>query len=202
VSEPRADLLRGAAVILGRPLGDREASDLWSYLDLLARWNSVHRLVGSSDRRWLIENIVLDSLLFLSAVPPEARSLLDLGSGAGVPGLPLKIVRPEISLTMVESRRRRASFLAEAIRSLDLVDASVVHGRAESLVAEGRRFDVVAARCAGPAEGVLALGSSLLTPGGVVVVSGPPKARSVGSASVVQVRNPITGAARHLLIRR
>jgi 16S rRNA (guanine527-N7)-methyltransferase len=201
VSDAEVDLRKWAAAILGRPLAEIEASALLAYLDLLKTWNRVHRLIGSSDRRWMVENIILDSLLFLAVLPGISESLLDIGSGAGVPGIPIGIVRPEVSIVLVESRRKRVSFLATAIRELGLSRTEVVHGRAEGLISGGRRFDVVVARCAGAPETVLDLGTDLVSPGGCVVISGSPRATGRGADSV-SVANPMTGAPRRFLVRR
>jgi 16S rRNA (guanine527-N7)-methyltransferase len=174
----------------------------WEYLDLLESWNRAHRLVGSSDRRWMVEKVVLDSLLFLPVIPPEARSLLDIGSGAGLPGIPIKIVKSELELVMVESRRWRSNFLGAVIRGLGLRGSSVIHGLAQTLLGDRKRFDVVAARCAGPAEEILTLGSGLVSQGGVVVVSGSSRSTPGPGTEVIRVLNPITREPRYLLVRR
>lgn len=201
MTEAEAQLRHGAARILGRSLTDDEARSLSGYLELLASWNRVYRMVGSSEAGWLVENVVLDSLLFLRALPSAFASLLDIGSGAGVPGIPIKIVRPAVSLVMAESRRKRASFLLTAVRSLGLTGASVVHGRVETLIEDGRRFDAVVVRCAGEAMTMLDLGSRLVSGGGTVVVAGSPGEVELPMSRSVRVVNPITGVPRHFLVR-
>src|SRR4030095_4695568 len=67
---------------------------------------------------WIVEHLFLDSLLFLRLVPSTARSLADIGSGAGMPGVPIRIVRSDAEVTLVESRRRRASFFSALVREL------------------------------------------------------------------------------------
>lgn len=201
MTEAEAQLRHGAARILGRSLTDDEARSLSGYLELLASWNRIYRMVGSSEAGWLVENVVLDSLLFLRALPSAFASLLDIGSGAGVPGIPIKIVRPAVSLVMAESRRKRASFLLTVIRSLGLTGASVVHGRAETLIEDGRRFDAVVSRCAGEAITMLDLGSRLVSEGGTVVVAGSPGAVDLSMSRSVRLVNPVTGSPRHFLVR-
>src|SRR5438105_15637599 len=89
-------------------------------MELLLTWQRIYRLVSSSDRRWIIDELILDSLLFVRFLPARARSVLDLGSGAGIPGIPLGIVRPMVRFTLLEARRRRASILSDAILDLEL----------------------------------------------------------------------------------
>jgi 16S rRNA (guanine527-N7)-methyltransferase len=123
----------------------------------------------------LIENVVLDSLLFLKLLPEGAISVADLGSGAGVPGIPIKIVRPELRMVLIEARARRASFLAAVIRELELHQCRVVDERAEDLGHAERNHDAVVMRCAGDLTEVLPVAASLVRTGGLVVTSGPPR---------------------------
>ena len=91
-------------------------------------------MVGSDGPAWIVENLFLDSLLFLRVLPTPLHSLLDLGSGAGLPGIPLKIVRGDLELVLVESRRRRASFLSTVVRELALANVRVIDaGHADPL---------------------------------------------------------------------
>lgn len=197
------DRLRyGAERILGGTLTAKQETAFGIYLDLLGSWNRVHRLVGSSDRRWMVENVILDSLMFLHVMPASWQTLLDIGSGAGIPGIPIWIVRPGSAMVMAESRRKRASFLAAAVRAIDLRSARVVNGRAETLVNEGLRFDVVVARCAGSVRSILEIGVRLATESGIVIVAGAPGASDIPGAEEVRVVSPETGAPRTFIVRR
>ena len=156
---------------------DREADQFYKYLELLAEWQRVHRLVGSIDPLWIAENLFLDSLLFLKTLPRGVHDLLDVGAGAGFPGVPLKIMAPELRVTLVEARNRRASFLSTAVRELGLSEVAVLNARAEDLVDRpGFRFDAVVTRCAASVNAVLPLAVKFLKDGGVAVASGPPTA--------------------------
>jgi 16S rRNA (guanine527-N7)-methyltransferase len=129
-------LLGGAKAILGRDLVAREIAAFDAYVDELLTWQRRTRLVGSADPGWIVDHLLLDSLLFVRFLGGAAR-VLDLGSGAGVPGIPVKIVAPWLSMSLVEARRKRASFLAAVIRRLGLAGVEVLRpfGRARS----GRR---------------------------------------------------------------
>ena len=177
--DPRERLADGAHEILRRPLTRLELSKFYKYLDLLLKWQKSQRLVGSTEPGWIVENLLLDSLLFLPVLPSPLRTLLDLGSGAGLPGIPLKIVLGEVELVLVEARRKRVSFLASVIRELGLEHARVVGRRVEDAMDELEGgFDAVVMRCVGDPGDLLPIASRLVVrPGGVVVASGPPKPR-------------------------
>jgi 16S rRNA (guanine527-N7)-methyltransferase len=202
VTSTQARLSSLAAEIVGRQLSGAELDTIYKYLEILTEWNRIHRLVGSDDRQWLVDNVVLDSLLFLKVIPPTALRVLDVGSGAGIPGVPLKIVRPEIDLVMVEARRKRASFLSAVIRTLGLVRATVVNARIEALgTPEIGIFDTIVARCTAEPARLFGKVSPFLSAGGALVVSGPPK-RGPRDASLkwIEVRNPVTGLMRNFAI--
>jgi len=117
VTDPLESLAEGTQEILGRPLTKRERGLFCKYLELLIKWNKSQRLIGSAAPHWIVENLFLDSLLFLKVFPSPPSTLLDLGAGAGLPGIPLKIVLGEVELVLVESRQKRVSFLSSACES-------------------------------------------------------------------------------------
>lgn len=171
-------LTRGFNQILQRPPSPCEADAFSRYLRLLLQWSRVQHLTSYRRPADVIEKLFLDSLLFLRWVPPGPARLLDLGAGAGIPGLPLKIVKPEITLTLLEARRRRASFLKTAVRELGIEGVGVLSGRAEVLIGSEpglkNAFDMVVTRAAGPLTSILPLALAFLHPGGCFVASGPP----------------------------
>jgi len=189
VSGPLDALASGGAPILGRPLNDAELQAFDNYLKLLQKWQKSQRLVGSSDARWIVDNLFLDSLLFLKALPETIGSLADVGSGAGLPGIPLKIVRPQWRVVLIESRAKRASFLSAAVRELGLQDAVVLPARAEDYAARNPgAFDAVVMRCAGEFQATARAIAPLVTSGGVIVASGPPTTKPMGLGKWVEVR--------------
>jgi 16S rRNA (guanine527-N7)-methyltransferase len=103
---------------------------------------------------------------------------VDIGAGAGIPGIPLRIVDPSIVLTLVESRRKPVSFLLSLVRELDLGDVVVSHGRAEDVSVQYPDlvggFDVVLSRAVGNLPELLTAAMRYLRPGGVFISSGPP----------------------------
>ena len=200
---PLEALSNGAGAILKRPLSAPERDDFGKYLSLLLKWQKAHRLVGSSDPMWIVEHLFLDSLLFLKLLPSSVRSLGDVGSGAGLPGLPIKIVRREIDVVLIESRRRRAMFLTSAIRVMKLGGARVAEGRVESLGAElGGRLDAVVMRCAGDVEEMIPAAAALVSEFGIVVASGPPKPRPLSIGEWATVPGVRPGSSRRFAVYR
>ena len=200
---PLEALANGAAAILGRALAEQERDEFSKYLTLLLKWQRAHRLVGSDDPMWIVEHLFLDSLLFLQLLPASLRTLADLGSGAGLPGLPIKIVRREIEIALIESRRRRAMFLVSAVRAMKLDGIRVLEGRAESLMNELEgRFDAVVMRCAGDIEVMIPAAAALVPAHGVVIASGPPKPKPLSVGEWVTVPGVRRGTTRRFAVYR
>ena len=193
----------GVRSILGRKPEKIVLDTLRKYLEILLKWQSTARLVGSSDPAWIVENIVLDSLLFAKVLPIDVGRVLDLGSGAGVPGIPLAIALPDLEMTLVESRHRRASFLAQAVRELALSRTRVVRERLTAASTPSRlvgAFDAVVMRCAGDVSAVVPLALALIKRGGVVVASGPPKVHTISSGHWVTVPGVRPGTTRRFVV--
>src|ERR1700716_1420919 len=115
------------------------------YLDLLLKWNARTNLTAIRDPEEIVRRHFGESLFAAQYLDPDTATLLDFGSGAGFPGLPIALMRPEIHVTLAESQNKKASFLREAVRSLDLPNAEVWPDRVESMPAI-RQFDTVALR--------------------------------------------------------
>jgi 16S rRNA (guanine527-N7)-methyltransferase len=184
-------LQRAASSALGRAPTLDESDRFYKYLNILIKWQKSQRLIGSVEPTWIVDNVIVDSLLFRRAIPIGIARLGDVGSGAGIPGIPLSIVMPDVDVTLIEARQKRGSFLSAAIRELALSNCRLLNERLENVRQElTGRFDAVVMRCAGnPAELVPQL-SAVLAPGGVVVASGPPKREQVDAGSWLEVEGP------------
>ena len=186
-----AYLERKALGALGRPLTASEAGTAYKYLKLLIKWNRSQRLVGSDEPRWIVDNVIVDSLLFRRALPKGIRTVADVGSGAGVPGVPLAIALPDVSVTLIEARQKRASFLATVIRELALRNCALVNERVENVASHLReRFNAVVMRCAGSPLSLLPHLRPILSAGGVVVASGPPSRFELPVGDWLEVEGP------------
>jgi 16S rRNA (guanine527-N7)-methyltransferase len=198
---PLEALATRAQAVLGRPLSERERNDFGKYLSLLLKWQKAHRMVGSEDPMWIVEHLFLDSLLFLRLLPDSTRTLADLGSGAGLPGLPIKILRRDMEVTLIESRRRRAMFLTSAVRTMKLEGVRVVEGRVESAASDLRgTLDAVVMRCAGDVEAMIPLAAELIVARGIVIASGPPTPKPLAVGEWVTVPGIKRGTSRRFAI--
>ena len=187
---------------LDRPLTESEGHNIHKYLELLIKWQRVHRLVGSTGLEWLVDNVLLDSLAFLGSMPSEVEKVADVGSGAGIPGIPLAIVRPDAAISLIEARQRRASFLSTVVRELSLSRASVVASRAEDLGDEyAGAFDVAVMRCAGEVSSVLPAAMRLVRRKGMVVVAAGPGRRHASAEEILVPMSKGRGRVFHRYIR-
>jgi 16S rRNA (guanine527-N7)-methyltransferase len=144
------------------------ATPLLDYLALLLRWNRTYNLTAVRDPHEMVVKHLLDSLAmhpFLDELAARGGRLADLGTGAGLPGIPLAIVKPGLQVTLVESNGKKARFMREAIRQLRLKDARVAESRIEALDEPGA-FDAITARALATLPLILELGGHLLKPDG------------------------------------
>ena len=140
------------------------AEPLLAYLALLARWNATYNLTAIRDPREMLVKHLLDSLAMQPFVR-DLRTLADLGTGPGLPGIPLAIATPSLHVTLVESNGKKARFLREAVRQLKLGNVAVAESRIEAFDPP-QRFDAITARALATLPLILALGGHLLAPGG------------------------------------
>ena len=152
-----ADLDAGLATL---GLDAALSAPLLAYLGLLVRWNATYNLTAIRDSREMVSKHLLDSLAMHSHVRDVSR-LADLGTGAGLPGIPLAIAVPDLRVTLVESAGKKARFLREAVRTLGLSNATVVESRAEAFDAP-RAFDAITARALATLPDILKVGGHLL----------------------------------------
>ena len=142
------------------------APPLLRYLALLHRWNGTYNLTAIRDPQEMVTRHLLDSLAMQPFVADG--SLADLGTGPGLPGIPLAIACPGLQVTLVESNGKKARFMREAVRQLGLGNARVAESRAEALDEAGR-YDQLTARAMDTLAGIVRVGGHLLRPGGVLL---------------------------------
>jgi len=172
---------------------------------LLEKWNRVYNLTAVRDRAAMVSQHLLDSLAVLRQL--EGRTLLDVGSGAGLPGIPLAIAAPELTVTLLDSNHKKAAFLQQAVAELGLANATVCRTRVEHWHPAGR-FDVVISRAFAELADFVAAAAHLLARGGVLaamkgVYPHEEIARLPDGFRVRAVRQlsvPGLAAARHLIL--
>ena len=168
------------APFLASPLSAAQLSQLAAYLEILHRWNARMNLTAVRDPESVVTRHFGESLFAAQSLFPMrhescAIRLLDIGSGAGFPGLPIKIWAPELDVTLIESQSRKATFLKEVIRALDLGNISVSTSRAEefSPSVTGRRLSTtVTLRAVEKFDRILPIAARLASPGRLALLIG------------------------------
>jgi 16S rRNA (guanine527-N7)-methyltransferase len=149
-------------------LSAQQVELFWLYLLELLEWNKTFNLTGIKDPADIIIKNFVDSLTPLPYLERSSR-LLDIGSGAGFPGIPLKIAAPQLQVHIVDARRKKTSFLKHLIRTLELKGVTALHGRAEEMEQPEQPFQVIISRAFRRLEPLIKLVSPLLEPGNTLV---------------------------------
>jgi 16S rRNA (guanine527-N7)-methyltransferase len=193
------EVFHSAADRLGISLPDTATEQLLSYEALLLEKAVPLGFVGRSDQGRIRDRHILDSLRAAAEVRAADRRALDLGSGAGLPGIVLAIAAPELRVGLVESQRRRVAFLELAVERLDLGNADVVSGRAEEL--EPGSADLCTARAFAPPDRAWQVAEPLLAPGGrLVYFAGRGAQQAPGDAPISSTRPARLESAGPLVI--
>jgi len=155
--------LAAGIAALGLALPDGAEQKLLAYLALLDKWNRVYNLTAVRDAERMVSHHLLDSL---AAVPYfQGETVLDVGSGGGLPGIPLAIARPELQVTLIDSIAKKTAFLLQAKAELGLANLDVVTGRVEDF-RPGTGFDVITSRAFSDLKEFVTLTRHLLRPDG------------------------------------
>lgn len=149
---------------------DSQCQAIKSYISLLLRWNKRVSLTTITHPIEVLRFHFGESLYAAICVPMLNGRLADLGSGAGFPGLPLRLAIPGLSLTMIESNMKKAAFLREVVRELELAGVEIVRNRMESIPGGGARYDFVTARALGNHAEILKLSLKHLNTAGKVIL--------------------------------
>lgn len=208
-----ADALADGATRLGLDLNQQQQTQLLQFAELLQRWNRVHNLTAIDRPGQLLTHHLLDSL---AVVPTIARRtgeghvrLLDVGSGGGLPGIPVAIAMPDVAVTLIDKVGKKAAFLLQAKLELQLHNVEVMHGRVEEIRTEP--FDIITARALASLDELVRWTRRLLAPGGCWIamkgelpvdeIAALERATSaVAVVDTVKLRVPCLEAERHLVV--
>lgn len=199
---PRAALDLGLAE-LHLALPDAARAQLIDYVALLAKWNRTYNLTAIDDPLRMVSHHLLDSLVVLPYLPmPGEASLADAGSGAGLPGIPLAVARPEWRVALVEASDKKCAFLRQAALELGLRNVEVRQGRVEQWQ-PAQRFAVVISRAFAELARFIAVCRHLVAPGGVLAaMKGAAPAGLDRDCQLIALRVPQVDAQRHLVLCR
>lgn len=187
---------------LGLTIPSSVQAALLEFLQLLLKWNKAYNLTAITDPNQMITQHVLDSLSI--AAYCHGNRILDVGSGAGFPGIPLALTFPEKSFVLLDSQQKKTTFLIQAVATFKIVNVSIVRARVEQYVADAC-FDTIICRAFGTIEDILEKTRHLLcAEGRWLLMKGVfPREELEGLAlpySVQQLKVPGLGAERHLVI--
>jgi 16S rRNA (guanine527-N7)-methyltransferase len=150
VAPPLSDeAILSALAEFGMTASYKQVQQIQQYIDVLLKWNDKINLTAIRDPREILYRHFCESMYATVAVPVENGRLADVGSGGGFPGLPIKILRPDLHIFLIESNVKKATFLAEVTRDLELTDVRVLVSRFEELAEEVAPLDYACSRALG-----------------------------------------------------
>jgi 16S rRNA (guanine527-N7)-methyltransferase len=174
-------------------LSEDQSARFTAYLTLLQKWNARTNLTSIRDEDAILSRHFLESILAARLLPENVSNLLDFGSGAGFPGLPIAILHPEMGVTLAESQHKKAAFLREAVRTLHLSNVSVHAARAETLPA---KFACVTLRAVDNMPHAVPAAIQLLAPSGwlsiLTTTRDAPALESLAARSLPSEAGPAT----------
>src|SRR3972149_5399659 len=189
---------------IGLDLAAPVRKKLLNFLELMEKWNRAYNLTAVRDPEQMVPRHLLDSLTVLPYL--QGPRVLDIGTGAGLPGIPLALARPDLEFTLLDSNAKKTRFARQALHELDLKNTSVVQERVEKFHPE-TKFDTLIARAFAPIPDMLAARRHLCAPDGrFLVMKGvfPPEELAAVTdgyrAEVKALTIPGLDAARHMVI--
>ncbi len=160
----------------GINIDEKQAAQFEKYGDMLVEWNTVMNLTGITDKKEIVIKHFADSTVPLRFCDFKGKNVIDVGTGAGFPGLPLKIAEPKMKITLMDSLAKRINFLKAVCKETD-IDAEYIHGRAEELGQDKdfrEAYDIAVSRAVAPLNVLMEYAMPLIRKGGLfVALKGP-----------------------------
>lgn len=186
---------------LGITLNDRQLTQFDLYRNELLQWNTKTNLISENSSREIISRHFLDSLTAWHFIDTPNARMIDVGCGAGFPGIPLKIAFPSLDLYLLEANRKKVSFLKHIIRLLNIPPVHVVHDRVENImmtVSWKEKFDILISRATFKLPELLPQGEFFLVPEGrIIVLKGPDVEEEIKQCSSAKNRHKIPQLIQH-----
>lgn len=175
-----------------------------TWLRLLGEWNARIDLTAARGDRELVDLMLADALVLAKHLPEKAR-VVDVGTGAGAPGLAVALLRPDLDMTLVEPLGKRASFMRTVVGTVGRADVKILRERADAVAKRGRAFDVATSRATLPPSEWIPMGLALAETAWVLLAKeDPPELKSDGIAIVhdLSYEWPLTSAQRRAVAFR
>jgi len=197
-------------------VGEREAGLFSIHAEELIKWNLKTNLTAITDPKEIAVKHFIDSLAPARMISASS-SMLDIGSGGGFPGIPLKVVIPSLSVSLIDSSRKKVSFLKHVIRSLKLDKIDAFQMRAEDLAGRKERFDIIICRAFSSLDKFIQLSFPLLSENGIMIAlkgkishseiesagiikNGRPPEKPLYQSDIIKYRLPYTDSERAMII--
>ncbi len=186
---------------LNLTLSDEQIDRLLRFIGLIDKWNKAFNLTSIRDQEAMVSLHLLDSLAILPYV--AGKKVIDIGTGAGLPGIPLAVCRPDKTFTLLDSNSKKTRFVQQAVLELKLTNVQVCHSRVEDFKAE-HLFDTVITRAFTNLSDMLKMTGHLIAPGGVLLaMKGQYPEQELqqlgGDTTVIPIRIPGIEAQRCLI---
>jgi len=193
--------LKNNARHLGLVLNEIQLAQFDIFRNELLQWNEKTNLISENSSREIITRHFLDSLTAWQFIRKPNALMIDVGCGAGFPGIPLKIVQPSLELYLLEANRKKVSFLKHIIRLLNITSAYVLHDRVENIVkmvSMQEKFDILISRATFKLSELLSQGEFFLAPDGkIIALKGLPVEEEIQQCSLVKNQHKIFQFIQH-----
>jgi 16S rRNA (guanine527-N7)-methyltransferase len=159
-------ILASGIASLNLKVNDQQVDQLLNFIKLIEKWNKAYNLTAIRDREEMARLHILDSLAIVPHI--EGKRIIDIGTGAGLPGIPLAICLPEVGFTLLDSNAKKTRFVQQVVLELKLKNVEVLHSRVENYHPE-QRYDAVLTRAFASLPDIVKLTAHLLTEDGVLL---------------------------------
>ena len=209
MSKSTIGLLKEGLAELGLPPSDDLLNAFMTFLAELRKWNRAYNLTGLKKDEDIVIKHFLDSLLYLNAMPDGELKVADIGSGAGFPGIPIKIIRPEIEMYLIEPSKKKSAFLRHIIRQLRMERIEVLEKSIEEIRVNQELpspVDIAISRALFDIKEFIKKASHILKPGGTLILNKGPKVKeelkTLGNVRFEQldVSLPLSRITRHIIV--